>query len=144
MAVLSTGYNGFARGVNDTKERLESCRAGNQDIRCPECGHEFKDEAEQSMDEKLCWMVHAEANAVFNAARIGVSLSGSTIYTTKYPCASCASAIAQVGIKRVFTLDAHPWSSDPYDNNGMRVRRIFDEANILFQRPDYGDLSLAS
>lgn len=54
------------------------------------------------------WMVHAEANAIFNAARVGISLNGATIYVTKFPCIMCANAIIQVGIKRLYTLDLDP------------------------------------
>lgn len=115
--VLSTGYNGFARNVLDLTERYEGA-----------------DET-HDQDEKLCWMCHAEVNAIFNATRMGVTLVGGTIYTTKYPCAACASAIVQVGIKRVFTLDKRPWSKDPYDTNGKRVKRIFLEARVQLHAP---------
>jgi dCMP deaminase len=82
--IVSTGFNGFARGIRETPER----------------------KAEQ---EKLFWVTHAETNAIFNAARSGVSLVGSTLYVTFYPCAGCAQAIVQAGIKRVFTYSEKYW-----------------------------------
>lgn len=72
--VLSTGYNGFPRGVND-------------DI----------DERHQRPDKYL-WTEHADRNAIYNAARHGVALEGSTMYLPGSPCANCARAIIQSGI----------------------------------------------
>jgi deoxycytidylate deaminase len=64
--VLSTGFNGFPRGVKDLRERWTK------------------------KQEKLLWVAHAEANAIFNAARTGISVEGGTIYTTTFPCTLCA------------------------------------------------------
>ena len=77
--VLSTGYNSFPRGLDDTiKER-------------------------QERPEKYFWIEHAERNAIYNAARIGVSLKNSTIYLTSgVPCMDCARAIVNVGIQVVW------------------------------------------
>jgi dCMP deaminase len=75
--VLSTGYNGFPRGVSD-----------NVDER-----HE--------RPEKYLWTEHAERNAIYNAARHGVALRDTTIYIPWYPCANCARAIIQAGITTV-------------------------------------------
>jgi dCMP deaminase len=75
--VLSTGYNGFPRGVND-------------DI----------DERHERPDKYL-WTEHAERNAIYNAARHGVALRNTTIYIPWYPCANCARAIIQAGITTV-------------------------------------------
>lgn len=87
--VISTGYNGLARHVYDNPALY---------------AHE---------EEKLRWMCHAELNAIVNAARTGVSLTGSTIYVTKFPCFNCCNVIVQSGIDRVFTLDDHFWNDDP-------------------------------
>jgi len=83
--VLSTGFNGFPRGDLDRLELLS-------------------DE-----DEKLNWMCHAEANAIFNAARRGVSLVGCELFTTKFPCLSCCRAIVQAGVERLCTHDDRYW-----------------------------------
>jgi dCMP deaminase len=56
--ILSTGYNSFPRGLDDSKKER------------------------QERPEKYFWIEHAERNAVYNAARIGVSLKNSTIYLT--------------------------------------------------------------
>lgn len=77
--VLSTGYNSFPRGLDDTiSER-------------------------QERPEKYFWFEHAERNAIYNAARIGVSLKNSTIYLTSgLPCMDCARGIVNSGIKIVW------------------------------------------
>lgn len=95
--VLSTGFNGLARGVYDDERLL------------------------QNVDEKLKWICHAEANAISNAARSGVSLMNSTIFVTKFPCFLCCNAIAQAGIKRIYTHDDRFWDDDPVD--GARPQR---------------------
>lgn len=75
--VRTTGYNGFCRGIDD-------------DI---ELRHE--------RPEKYFWAEHAERNAIYNAARNGIRLEGCTLYSTVFPCADCARAIIQSGIKTV-------------------------------------------
>lgn len=71
--VLGFGYNGFARGVHDSEERYAN------------------------REEKLKRIVHAEVNAMLNAART----EGCILYCTFCPCAQCASLIVQAGISRV-------------------------------------------
>lgn len=76
--ILSTGYNGFPRGIKDTPERLN-----NREL-------------------KYKYVVHGEMNAIYNAIQDGVSLSGATLYAIGLPiCSECAKGIIQVGIKRV-------------------------------------------
>src|SRR5690349_5886013 len=79
--LLSTGFNGFARGVDDDDKLLAD------------------------VPEKLKLVCHAEANAIMNAARIGVALERATIFVSKFPCLGCCNALIQAGIKRVYTHD---------------------------------------
>ena len=72
--IVSAGYNGFARGVNDTPERLE-----NRDV-------------------KYRLVLHAEKNAIMFAT---APLEGCTIAVTHPCCAQCAAVIIQSGIKHV-------------------------------------------
>jgi len=77
--IRSTGYNSFPRGLDDYK---------------PE---------RQERPEKYYWFEHAERNAIYNAARMGTPLDGTTIYLTSgLPCADCARAIINSGIKTVY------------------------------------------
>lgn len=113
--VLSTGFNGFARGVYDDRETYENC------------------------DEKLKLICHAEGNAVFNAARMGISVKGSTIYVTKFPCLACCNIIVQTGLERIYTHDEWYWDDDPIDGkeetNHKYKRRVLKEAPIRVDAP---------
>ena len=103
------GFNGFPRAIDDAVEDRHSRPA------------------------KYKWTEHAERNAIYNAARVGMSLKGSTIYVTHMPCADCTRAIVQVGIKRVVvdadSLEnadfAQRWSEDDKITKDM-----FDEAGV--------------
>jgi dCMP deaminase len=84
--ILSTGYNGFPRGVNDdVSERHER-------------------------PLKYNWTIHAEANAVVNAAREGIRLLGSTLYVKAIPCSHCAGLIMNAGIGTVIVDGRGDWS----------------------------------
>ena len=77
--ILSTGYNGSIRGLPH----------------CDEVGH--------MMESNHCVRtVHAEANAICQAAKNGVSIDGADIYTTASPCWNCFQLIANAGLRRVF------------------------------------------
>ena len=54
------------------------------------------------------WMLHAERNAIYKAARTGISLIGADMYCTYFPCADCARGIIQSGIKKLYTGLDHP------------------------------------
>ena len=76
--VLSQGYNGFPRGVKDTKERYNH------------------------KETKYRYVVHAEQNCIYNATYNGVSLKGASMYVYGLPvCNECAKAMIQVGIVRI-------------------------------------------
>ena len=77
--ILSTGYNGSIRGMPH----------------CDEMGH--------TMENDHCVAtIHAEANAIIQAARNGVNINGGEMYTTASPCWSCFKLIANAGIVRIF------------------------------------------
>ena len=88
--IRSTGFNGFSRGVEDTDERLNN------------------------REEKLALVVHAEMNAILNAARFGTRLEGCTMYVAAMdqsgavwggpPCTRCSLDVIQAGISTVVSL----------------------------------------
>jgi dCMP deaminase len=104
--LLSTGFNGLARGVYDDEKTLENA------------------------DEKLKVICHAEDNAILNAARIGARLEGAAIYVTKFPCLACCNAIIQAGIKRLYTHDNEFWDDDLVDKDHTRKKKILHQAGI--------------
>jgi dCMP deaminase len=80
--IRSTGFNGFPRKVKELPERWD--RMGG---------------------EKYRWVIHAEINAIINAARVGTPIEGTSIYVSFLPCIDCAKAVINAGIKRVIVDD---------------------------------------
>ena len=92
--ILSTGYNGFPRGIDDDKDEY----------------HE--------RPEKYAWTEHAERNGIYNAARVGTRLKDSKAYITAHPCVDCVRALIQVGVKEIYI--PHP-SKDPFTTKGRKA-----------------------
>ena len=110
--ILSTGFNGLPRGVEDRPDRLE--RPAKYDL-----------------------VVHAEMNAIIQCARNGISPVGCIIYSSFFPCVSCAIAIVQAGITQVVTLQ--PEESDEHWMESIaKSRAVFDEAGVEFLEIDCG------
>jgi dCMP deaminase len=84
--ILSTGYNGTPHGV-------KNCFEGG----CPRCSHTT--ESGKNLEECLC--VHAEQNAICQAAYFGNAVKDATIYITISPCLTCAKLIINAGITEV-------------------------------------------
>ena len=106
--VLSTGYNSFPRGLDDSKQER------------------------QERPEKYFWMEHAERNAIYNAARIGVSLKNSTIYLTSgLPCMDCARGIVNSGIKTVYCKQVCTTKNrDKWDESQKKSLELLRECDI--------------
>jgi dCMP deaminase len=115
--ILSTGFNGLARGIYDDKEILKDKK------------------------EKLNVICHAENNAILNAARVGVAVEGASIFVTKFPCVACCNAIIQAGIKRIYTHDRSYWKHDPLDKDHSRKTSILSQAHIKVDAPFHPDHS---
>jgi len=81
------GYNGFPRGIDDA------------------------DASRHERPAKYLWTEHAERNAIFHAARIGIPLAGCSMYLPWFPCMACARAIVQSGIVRLVAF--RPDTLDP-------------------------------
>ncbi|MGN1359976.1 MAG: deoxycytidylate deaminase [Kiritimatiellia bacterium] len=105
--IVSTGYNGTPRGVRN-------CFDGG----CPRCSGTAPSGA--SLEECLC--VHAEQNAICQAAYYGIRLSGATIYVTLSPCLTCAKLIINAGIREVVYGGEYAFSD--------QTRRLLDEAGV--------------
>jgi dCMP deaminase len=96
-SVLATGYNGFPRGVQETEEVY-------LDEKNPELSSvRLISERWHKRPQKYEWVEHAERNAIYNAAREGMALKGSTAYLNwePAPCAECARALIQAGIVQI-------------------------------------------
>lgn len=106
--VLSTGYNSFPRGLNDNlKER-------------------------QERPEKYYFMVHAEANAIVNSARIGFSIKNSKMYLTcGIPCSECAKLIINAGINEVICKNIDDdVKGEHWSISKKKTLEMFNECNV--------------
>ena len=81
--IISTGYNGFPRGIDDDK-------------------YPWTKDHEDPTENKFFYVVHAELNAILNAK---CDVSDSTLYVTKFPCNECVKAIIQSGITKIFYIN---------------------------------------
>jgi dCMP deaminase len=106
--IVSTGYNSFPRGIND-----------NVDER-------------QERPEKYFWFEHAERNAIYNAARIGVSLLDTTMYLTcGIPCCDCARGIISSGVGRIYCkTEDTTRNREHWDEHAKRSRQMFEESGV--------------
>jgi dCMP deaminase len=84
--IIETGYNGAPQGIQHCLD--VGCLRQERDI---PSGHRYE----------LCRGVHAEQNAIINAARYGVSTLGSVLYCTHQPCMLCARMLVNAGVIRV-------------------------------------------
>ena len=112
--VLSTGYNGSPKGTKHCEE-LGCIRV--------------KMNVPSGTRHELCRGVHAEQNAVTQAAYFGVSVDGATIYTTTYPCSMCAKILINAGIKEIVYSEgyADDLSKELLDEAQIKIREYIPE-----------------
>lgn len=111
---LSNGYNGFPRGVDD------------------------KVEYRHTRPLKYSYTEHAERNAIYNCARMGIKTEGATIFVTLFPCDECARAIIQSGLKSI-VFDKNivvPELLERWDTKFQMSYEMLEEAGILMYALD--------
>jgi dCMP deaminase len=107
--ILSTGYNGPPSGL----------------AHCDEVGCLREQLGIPSgQRQEICRGLHAEQNAIIQAALHGVSTQGGTIYVTHQPCVTCAKMVINAGIERVVCLNGYP------DELG---REMLEEAQVALE-----------
>jgi dCMP deaminase len=108
--IISTGYAGSPAGCKH----------------CDEVGHEMNTVIQENGTEsKHCIRTtHAELNAIAQAAKVGVSTDGGTLYCKMTPCYNCAKVIINAGIKKVV--------AENYYHGGGRTADIFKEAGVEY------------
>lgn len=99
---------------------------------CDEVGHQFKKVIHEDghVSEHCVRTIHAEQNAICQAAKYGISLSGATIYVNMTPCAVCARMIINSGIKRVVAnkfYHAGTESIEMFKQAGVKYEQISEE-----------------
>lgn len=114
--IRATGFNGFVRGVDDERPERHARPA------------------------KYAWSEHAERNAIYNAARLGVRIEGCVCYVNWFPCIDCARAVVQSGIVRLVGLEPDlndaKWGPD-----FEFAREMFRETNTQVDLLDIPELA---
>ncbi len=92
--IIATGYNGAPKGL----------------AHCAELGGCLREELGIPSGERheLCRALHAEQNAIIQAAVLGQSIENAVIYVTHQPCSICAKMIINAGIKKIFINSGYP------------------------------------
>lgn len=105
--IISAGFNGFPRGVEDFQERYEDA------------------------DTRDRLIVHAEVNALLQAARTGASTQGSTLVVWgRTVCCECAKAAVQAGVVKILMPQLKPEQSLKWTMHRQWTRLIADEAGV--------------
>ena len=109
---IATGYNGAPSGIAHCEERGGCIR---QKLNVP-----------SGQRHELCMALHAEQNAIIQAAAMGNSIEGGTIYITHQPCAICAKMIINSGIKRIVIKEGYPdeLATSILEEAGLKIEKI--------------------
>ena len=108
--ILATGYNGVPRGIQHCEER--GCLRDELGIPSGE-------------RQELCRGLHAEQNAIIQAAYHGVAINGAEIYVTLQPCVTCAKMLVNAGVVAVYFFGEYP---------DALARDLFEEARTRLIR----------
>ena len=113
--IIATGYNGAPKGIAHCGDRDGGCLR--QLLKVP-----------SGERHELCRALHAEQNAIIQAARLGHSIEGATIYVTNQPCVICAKMIINAGIERIVVKEGYPdkLSEEILEEAGLKIV-MFDE-----------------
>ena len=104
--IIATGYNGFPKGVDDNTDRLND------------------------RPTKYLMVQHAETNALLNAT---AETTGATAYVTHFPCANCAGALIQAGIKHIITVEPNEGLAHRFSDSFNAARTMLLEAGVVVQ-----------
>jgi len=112
--ILTTGYNGAGSGISSCVDRGFCLR---EQMNIP-----------SGTRHEICYAVHAEQNAIIQAAKLGVSVQGATLYCTHQPCSICAKMIINAGIIRVVFDEGYPdeFSIKMFNEAGVKVEKFSD------------------
>ena len=110
--ILTTGYNGAPAGIKTCVERGECLRK--------------KQGIASGTRQELCYAIHAEQNAIIQAAKLGVSIQDATLYCTHQPCVICAKMIVNAGISRVVYREGYPdeFAREMLEEGGVSLERF--------------------
>lgn len=109
--ILATGYNGAPAGITHCEEA--GCIRQRRNIPSGE-RHE------------LCRGLHAEQNAIIQAAYHGVSIKDAELFCTNFPCSICSKMLINAGIRAIYYLEGYPdeLSRAMIEEAGLTIRKI--------------------
>ncbi|ACV23158.1 Riboflavin biosynthesis protein RibD [Slackia heliotrinireducens] len=109
--ILATGYNGVPSGLRHCDET--GCLR--QQLNVP-----------SGQRHEICRGLHAEQNAIIQAARYGIDIAGSSIYITTQPCVVCTKMLINAGITEVVYAEGYPdeLAMEMLSETGIMVRRV--------------------
>ena len=111
-SIVSTGYNGAPKGIADCKYDIGFCKKKKEGFASGEGHH-------------VCLALHAEANAIVQAAKNGIKIENATMYCTHKPCFDCAKLIINSGISKIIYEFDYP------DNSSVE---IMQQVHIIVKR----------
>ena len=114
--IMTTGYNGAPAGMKTCREKGECLR---RKLGIP-----------SGTRAEVCYAAHAEQNAILQAARLGISIDGATLYCTHQPCSVCAKMIVNAGIRRVIYEQGYPdaFSLEIFGETGVKLEKFTPSA----------------
>lgn len=107
---ISTGYNGFVRDIDDSI-------------------------LPRTRPEKYPFMIHAEANAIYNSVRLGRSTLGSTAYITGAPCMHCLQMLYQCGVSTVKFTDISDVKMSIFTKEYTQILELMKDKIVLVFTP---------
>ncbi len=113
--ILATGYNGVPSGLRHCEET--GCLR--EQLGVP-----------SGQRHELCYAIHAEQNAIIQAARYGINITGASIYITTQPCVVCAKMLINAGIKEIVFATAYP---------DKLSEELLSETDILIRCVEYSE-----
>ncbi|MEJ2568593.1 MAG: cytidine/deoxycytidylate deaminase family protein [candidate division WOR-3 bacterium] len=112
--ILTTGYNGPPENI----------------IHCEERGGCLRDKLKIPSGQRmeLSRAIHAEQNAIIQAAKVGISIKDSTLYVTTHPCFTCAKMLINAGVKEIIYKDGYPdeFAKEILEEAGVKVVKFED------------------
>ena len=115
LRILATGYNGVPSGLRHCEET--GCLR--EQLGVP-----------SGQRHEICRGLHAEQNAIIQAARYGIDIEGSSIYITTEPCSVCAKMLINAGIKEIVFATAYP---------DKLSEELLGETDILIRCVEYSE-----
>ncbi|MCI5697484.1 MAG: cytidine/deoxycytidylate deaminase family protein [Clostridiales bacterium] len=113
--IIATGYNGAPRGL----------------AHCGQLGGCLREQLKVPSGQRheLCRALHAEQNAIIQAATLGQSIEGASIYITHQPCSICSKMIINAGITRIVVDQGYPdeLATDMLEEAGIKVVKLKSE-----------------